>query len=462
MQSIREKNMGWRQCATAGLGFVAMIAGIMATMTVAVGQEMSDAEALRLAERVQENLVEVVARVMPAYVRIGGGSGILISPDGYVVTNHHVAEEKCFNVTIGTGKAYRAINVGHDQRGDIVLMKLETDEPLPYVEIGDSDHVRVGQWVVALGNPFLYAFDDAKPTVTMGVVSAVHRFQQGYSDCIQTDARVNPGNSGGPLLSMDGKLIGINGRIAVRRTFGTRINTGIGYAIPSNQIMRFVREWRQRGGLIRHGLINGLAIASSPTQNRGARVATIAVGTDAAAAGFRVGDLITQINGLPVTSRNRYWGILGTFPAGTELDVIVERDGQLVRLSVPLAPTPTMNQAVEIPEPPQGPYVRPVLPALEVPRSVPGSGYLGLTVDLQVDAQVRGCRVFRVLPDTPAQQSGLIPGDIIETIDGVLIENFDALRQFMQTRGAGDTLDIVYRRDGRLQATRLTLTDRPR
>ena len=206
--------------------------------------------ALELAEQLEDQVAGAIARAIPAYIRIslggGGGSGVIISPDGYALTNHHVAGDLNPLVTLSDGRSFRAINIGYDPRGDITLLKIEHDEPLAYAESGASDKITVGAKAFALGNPFLFVDGrSSRPTVTLGNISAIGRYQQGYSAAIQTDARVNPGNSGGPLFTMDGKVVGIIGRIAVRRTFGTRINTGIGFAIPINQAMRFVHRDRK-------------------------------------------------------------------------------------------------------------------------------------------------------------------------------------------------------------------------
>ncbi|MGE0431028.1 MAG: trypsin-like peptidase domain-containing protein [Planctomycetota bacterium] len=456
--------------ALVAITIAIVAAGILlAPATAAHAQDpadppMSDAEALRLAEQLEDQIVAVVRKVRPAYVRMGGGSGVIISPDGYVVTNHHVVGKEDFKATIADGRTFDAVNIGQDQRGDICLLKLKTDTPLPYVEIGDSDKVQIGDRVIALGNPFMYAAEDAKPTVTMGVVSALHRFQQGYSDCIMTDTRINPGNSGGPLLSMEGKLLGINGRIATRRTFGHRINTGVGYAVPVNQIMRWVHIWRQRGGEIRHGVIEGLDVAKTPTGGQGAIVSVVGVDTEAQRSGFRTGDLIVAINDLPVYSFNRYWGIVGTYPAYDTIMVRVMRTGTPVELSVVLAPTRTLNQGVMLPEPPSPgqPWAQPTLPPTQTPpRAAPGTGFLGVTFDKSVDLTLNGCKVYRVLPDTAAERAGVKVGDVILTIDGMGCATIDALKQVVQRKAAGDEIAIKLRRGAREMEVTAKLSPRP-
>lgn len=411
------------------------------------GEGYSDDEALRLAEQLEQQLVDTVERIMPAFVQIGGGSGVIISADGYMLTNDHVAKGKNFTVTLPGGKRYLAFNVGQDERGDINLMKIETDEALPFVEIGDSDALKVGQSVIAMGNPFLYAAEDAKPTITFGIVSALHRFQQGYADAIQVDVRINPGNSGGPLLTMDGKLMGINGRIAVRRTFGTRINTGIGYTIPTNQIMRFVTRWRQVGGIIYHATIEGLDIAASPTDGAGARVAGVVNGSAADAAGLQRDDMIVKIDDYEIPSRNRFWGVIGTYPEGWPITITYLRGGRERTTDLALNGTVTTNQGAELPTARRNDS-RPNLPPPDSGERIPGSGYLGVTVNLDLDPTTQGCPVYRVLEDTAAFKAGIQPGDVLIQIDETALTDVNDLREAVRDKAVGDRILIIYERNG--------------
>ncbi len=175
----------------------------------------------------------------------GGGSGVVISRDGYALTNFHVSAPSGPALLCGMNdrSVVDAVIVGIDPTGDVALIKLLGRNDFPAAEIGDSDAVKAGQWAYVVGNPFLLA-DDYQPTVTFGIVSGVHRYQYPagtlleYADSIQTDASINPGNSGGPLFDADGRLIGINGRGSFEKR--GRVNVGVGYAISINQIMRFL------------------------------------------------------------------------------------------------------------------------------------------------------------------------------------------------------------------------------
>jgi serine protease Do len=193
----------------------------------------------------------------------GGGSGVVISPDGYALTNFHVASPSGTALKCGMadGQIYDAVIVGLDPTGDVALLKLFGRDDFPSAPLGDSDQVEVGQWCFAVGNPFLLA-TNLQPTVTYGIVSGVHRYQYPsgtlleYADCIQTDASINPGNSGGPLFDAAGRLIGINGRASFEKR--GRVNVGVAYAVSINQIKNFLGALR--GGLIvDHATLGALA-----------------------------------------------------------------------------------------------------------------------------------------------------------------------------------------------------------
>jgi serine protease Do len=288
---------------------------------------------LKIVCKFQRKLQKLIKKVTPAFVFIGGGSGVCISKDGYIITNHHVAGmAKKWRVVINK-KRYRAKLIGWDKSGDIALLKVENPpQELPYLELGDSDKIEVGQSVIAVGNPFMLGSQNWEPTVTYGIISAVYRFVGGgyaYAAAIQTDAQINPGNSGGPLITMDGKIVGINGMIHMR--FFTRVNTGIGFAVPSNQIKRFL-PFLRKGGRVYHGCIDGLIVADvdDPAYEvaeagEGVLVAGVTTNTPAAEAGFEPGDIITQIEGYRIFNRNRFHTILWTYPEGTTVKVKYKR-----------------------------------------------------------------------------------------------------------------------------------------
>lgn len=353
------------------------------------------AEAQRLAaiERVRPAVVAVFGRD-----ETGGGSGVLISPEGYALTNFHVVQPcgpfpRC---GLPDGELYEAVLVGLDPVGDVALIKLEPREPgkaFPFVQFGDSDQVQVGEWALAMGNPFLLA-TDFTPTITYGLISGTHRYQYPagtileYTDCIQTEASINPGNSGGPLFNLKGELIGINGRGSFEKR--GRVNSGVGYAISSNQIKHFL--WHLRGGLIVDHATLGALVRTN--EDGRLEVQAIVETSDAFRRGVRPGDELLSFAGRPLTSVNQFKNVLGIYPKGTRLPLVYrhreveknidERREVLVRLlgvqprelqgdraaKVPDEPAPPPS-----PPPGPGPQPRPGLPRpkpkKEPPKDLP-------------------------------------------------------------------------------------------
>ena len=360
-------------------------------LLLAAAAQAQDAAALERARKVEQDVVDLVQRVSQAFVMIGGGSGIIISPDGDVLTNHHVAGGRPVGEiwqVLRPGMTFdNAKVIGTDARGDITLLKLQGKGPYPYVELADSDQVQVGDAVVALGNPFGFS-KDGSPHVTLGVVSATHRYQGGYSDAIMTDTAINPGNSGGPLLDMHGRLIGINGRIAMR--WGSvRANTGVGYAIPANQIKAFIPQFREKG-VVRHGAIHGLRLENSNEGGDGALVRSITQTSEAARSGLKAGDVIVEADGRVVTSSQRFEGIVGTLPEGSKLPVVVKRGNERVALELALEPRVGEQQAQR------------------------RGGYLGIRMMARQEGD--GVEVEEVSPGSPAAGADLQAGDVIQAV----------------------------------------------
>lgn len=287
--------------------------------------------------------VAVVARVTPAVVAIfspgggGGGSGVLVSPDGYALTNFHVTSGAGHFLKCGLadGVLYDAVLVGIDPTGDVALVKLVGRDDFPYVTLGDSDTLQVGDAAFAMGNPFLLATDFA-PTLTYGIVSGIHRYQEPagtfleYTDCIQIDASINPGNSGGPLFNATGELVGINGRGSFEKR--GRVNSGAGYAISINQIKNFTDALR--GGLIVDHATLGATVA---TKDDGSIVVTtILEKSEAYRRGLRQNDEIVSFAGRPIRSVNQFKNVLGIYPRGWKLPLVYRREGRKQEIFVRL------------------------------------------------------------------------------------------------------------------------------
>ncbi len=274
------------------------------------------------------DLTELCVRVRPAFVFIGGGSGVIVRPDGLMLTNDHViGRKRSFTVRIGDGRSFKAKVLGTDPVGDLAALKLEVPEgqTVPHLALGDSDALRVGDEALAIGNPFALGVLDQAPTFTVGIISALNHTQGTYAECIVTDAEVNPGNSGGPLVNMAGEVVGINGQISTR--FGLRSNTGLGFAISSRQIAIWLpRLEAAGGGEVKHARIAGLEFAKGPRESAASLVVKdVADGSPAAAAGFAAGDAIVRLDGSLVANALRLKGLLGIYPDGHTVPVTVKR-----------------------------------------------------------------------------------------------------------------------------------------
>ncbi len=279
----------------------------------------------------------------------GGGSGVVISPDGFALTNFHVTAACGTAMKCGMtdGKVYDAVIVGIDPVGDVALIQLLGRDDFPHAPLGDSDRVVVGDWVFTSGNPFLLA-NDFKPSIAYGMVSGVHRYQYPagtlleYADCIQTDAAINPGNSGGPLFAADGKLIGINGRGSFEKR--GRVNVGVGYAISINQIKHFLPHLKS-GRIVDHATLG----ATVSTTNEGqVKVDEILDDSDAYRRGLRYGDQIVRFADREITTANRLKNALGIFPRGWLVPLAYRRDGRSFDATVRLSGVHDQSQLYDL------------------------------------------------------------------------------------------------------------------
>jgi serine protease Do len=266
------------------------------------------------------------------------GSGYIISPEGYIVTNDHVAGNASrITVTLTDGKSYDAELIGSDPVSDIALLKIDGDN-FPYVEPGNSDEIITGEWAIALGNPFgLFEVND-KPTVTVGVISATGMNLEPINDryylnMIQTDAAINGGNSGGPLVNSLGEVIGMNTLIF---TAGSQGSIGLGFAIPINKVKTIIEELKEKGKIERDFEI-GMRIQSidesiakyyNLEKTKGVIITKIYPGTPSDKAGLQVGDIILKINEFQITNDNTVFGVFYEFRTGQEIDIAIFRDGE--------------------------------------------------------------------------------------------------------------------------------------
>jgi len=278
------------------------------------------------------------------YEQIGTGSGVIISPDGYIITNNHVIEgAQSIEITTNDNKTFDAEIVGTDPNTDIALIKIDSEDPLNYSTFGDSNSARIGEWVLAVGNPF-----NLTSTVTAGIISAKSRDLSGRNtqSLIQTDAAVNPGNSGGALVNINGELIGIN--TAISSQTGNYI--GYSFAVPSN-IARKVVEDIMEFGNVQNGILGviGGELNSKNAQDfgvdqtEGFYVTDVQKGTGADRAGIQKGDIIQQIDGVTISKFSDLKGFLNTKSPDDEVEVKVLRDGTLESLKVTLEKLTTID-----------------------------------------------------------------------------------------------------------------------
>ncbi len=282
--------------------------------------DLSD-DQMKAVLELEQQRVKAIDRVVGSVIaiygnnRAGGGSGVIIHPSGIALTNHHVIIGAGVEGWggISDGKMYRWKLIGTDPGGDVSIIQMEGRDEFPWTPLGDSDTVRVGDWALAMGNPFILT-EDQSPTVTLGIVSGVKRYQPGagqnqleYGNCIQVDSSINPGNSGGPLFNFQGEVIGINGRGSFQDR--GRVNVGLGYAISSNQIRNFIPELLATK-LVEHATLD------ANFSNRGGKVVCSDLNLDApvAAAGLKLGDELLEFEGEQIKTANQFTNLICTIP----------------------------------------------------------------------------------------------------------------------------------------------------
>ena len=352
------------------------------------------------------------------------GSGFIIDPAGYIVTNNHVIEgADDITVTLHDGTSLKAKLIGHDDRSDVALLKVESDKPLPAVPFADSDTARVGDWVLAIGNPF-----GLGGSVTAGIVSARGRdIHQGpYDDFIQTDAAINRGNSGGPLFNMDGQVIGIN--TAIYSPSGGSI--GIGFSIPSNMAKQVVSQLRdfghaKRGWLgvqiqqVTPDIADGLNLHPA----RGAMVASVTDGGPAAKAQIHGGDVILKFNNADVKDMRALPRVVAETPIGQSVPVVLWRDGKetTVQASIAELPDDVQQASATTSAPPPKPA--------NVPVAISGLGMKVATItdDLRgkysLSNDQKGVVVTDVTNNGAAAGRGIKAGDVVVEVQQETVAN---------------------------------------
>ena len=324
--------------------FISVVAMCATLLAVLGATDAANGQLNEVVRRAEQQRIDAIAKAVKPTVAIfsadgnGGGSGVVISADGYALTNFHVVQPVGDYLQCGMadGRLYDAVLVSIDPTGDVALIKLFGRDDFPAAELADSDQVQAGDWCFAIGNPFLLA-TNFEPTVTYGIVSGVHRYQEPagtileYTDCIQTDAAINPGNSGGPLFNADGRLIGINGRGSFEKR--GRVNVGLGYAISINQIKHFL-GYLHSGRIVDHATLG--ATVDDDEDGR-VVVSNILESSDAYRRGLRYSDELVEFAGRAIDSPNAFKNVLGIYPKGWRVPLTFLRDGTRHEIHVRLA-----------------------------------------------------------------------------------------------------------------------------
>lgn len=332
---------------------------LVAVCALSAGAASITPEELKLVKAAEAARIEAVEKVYGSVVAIypksrrGGGSGVVYDSEGFALTNNHVVapvgEEGLGG--LADGKLYKLKLIGTDPGGDVALVRLHGKKPFPTSRLGDSKKVRVGDWCMAMGNPFSLA-EDQRPTVTLGVVSGVERYQKGrgnigvYGNCIQLDTSINPGNSGGPLFNLKGEVVGINGRGSFEER--GRVNVGLGYAISLEQIRNFLPDLRA-AKICMHGTLDAVF------GDRDGQVVCEQINLDSKMAklGMALGDRLISFEGRPVRSANDFANRVSMLPAHWPVEVGFEHEGKRKSVWLRLRQLPYQSARPRTPQRPQ-------------------------------------------------------------------------------------------------------------
>ena len=362
----------------------------------------------------------------------GLGSGVIVSADGYILTNNHVvAEADAIEVELGDGQKFDAKLVGTDPQSDVAVLKID-GRNLPALQMGDSDKIKVGAWILAIGNPF-----GLRHTVTSGIVSAIGRGNLDlldYEDFIQTDAAINPGNSGGAMVNLRGELVGINTAI-LSRSGG---NQGIGLAVPINMARNIMDQIIKQGEVTRgyvdlevQDLTPGLSEAMGLRINQGALIQEVSKGGVAESVGLRPGDVIVKWNNREISNADEFLTRIARTPPGSQATIVVMRDGREQQFQMRVGSF--VDYRAE----------RQLSLGLEVQALTPT-----IARRLRYNAKT-GMLIIEVRAGSPAQEAGLKKWDVIREIDRRPVRSVEEYEELLAEAKPGDQVELVIRRETR-------------
>ncbi len=453
---MRYQNFGGRQWVASAFLLGVILAGIGLASSSAAPKESPGLKAIQEMENV---FIEIADRVKPAVVNIspvsrvagkpgesprggrppgesGTGSGVIMDKKGYIVTNNHVVGEAGeVEVRLSDRSRFTGKVIGKDPDTDLAVVKIESDHDLPFVPMGDSSTVKVGQWVIAVGNPF-----GLDRTVTVGVVSGLGRENVNlsrYEDFIQTDASINPGNSGGPLFNIRGEAIGINTAII-------NFAQGIGFAIPSNMVNNIVNQLIAKGRVVRGWLGVGiqpvtadLASKFNVKEGQGVLINEVFAGDPASKAGIQPGDIIIKLDGKDVDTPQTLSRYIASLSPGKDASVEIVRDGKRKTLTVRLGERKEEAVTASIPK---------------QPEMVLGLGVQDLTPELANRFKLKdekGVLVSKVEPGSAAESADVKEGDLIREINRVPIDSTEDFKKAVDKIKAAESVLIRIVRESR-------------
>ncbi len=435
---------------------IAVIALLLAVALAlpAAAQPRTPLDARDVLRAMEEAFAAVADRVTPAVVNVvagsrkgarsedsphsgegrASGSGVIVDPAGYILTNDHVIENAAeITVRLSDQRKFSARLVGRDPKTDLAVLKIEAPVSLPAAELGDSDRLRVGQWAIAIGSPF-----GLDRSVTVGIISATARTRVGlatYEKFIQTDASINPGNSGGPLLDIDGRVIGINTAIVAA-------GQGIGFSIPINMARDVMRDLIARGrvvrgwlGIVIQDVTDELAESFGVPEQEGVLVAEVMSGGPAEAAGLRPGDVVVAFGGSPTKDVPELQGRVAATVPGQSVPLRVIRDHKPIELTITVGEMPAepTAAAVERPDAGWGLTAAPLSPEMAQRLGLPAG---------------RGLAVTMVTPGSAAEKAGLQHGDVILEVGQRPVSEPGDLARALAPLKPGDSVPLYIHRPG--------------